>query len=42
MTELVGKFLVNSTYSESPLLPPKMAAYMTSLSGLTGGLADVF
>ena len=42
MAEIMGKFLVNSIYSESPSLPPKLAAKLTSLSGLVGGLGDPF
>ena len=33
MADLVGEFLVNSTYSESPLLPPELASDVKSLSG---------
>ena len=42
MIELVGKVLVNSMYSESPSLPPKLSANVTSLSRLLGGLGDAF
>ena len=41
MAELVGKFLANSTYSESPPFPPKLAADVTSLSGSACNLGDV-
>ena len=40
MAYLVGKFLVESTYSESPLIPSKLASNMTSISGLAGNLGD--
>ena len=42
LAELEGEFLIDSTYSESPFLPPKLAADVTSLSGLAGGLGDAF
>ena len=41
LTDLKGEFLVDLTYSESPLLPPKLSAGVTTLSGLSGGLGDV-
>ena len=40
MAELVGQFLVNLTYSEFPLLPPKLSANMTLLSGSADNLSD--
>ena len=42
LDDLVGKLLVDSTYSESPSLPPKLAADVISLSGFMGGLGDAF
>ena len=42
LAELVGEFSVNSIYSEFPSLPPKLAADVTSLSGLAGSLGDAF
>ena len=38
MADLVGKFLFESTYYELLLHPPKLAADVTSLSGLAGNL----
>ena len=40
LAELKGEFLVDLTYSDSPLLPPKISADVTLLSGLAGGLGD--
>ena len=37
-----GDFSFESIYSESPSLPPKLAANMPSQSGLAGGLGDAF
>ena len=42
MADLVGTFLVNLSYSESPLLPPKLAHGVTPLSESEGGLGDAF
>ena len=42
MSNFTGEFPVDSTYSESLSLPPKLAANVTSLSGLAGNLGDVF
>ena len=42
LTNIEGVFFVDSTYSESPLLPPKLAVNVTSRSGLADGLEDVF
>ena len=42
LADLVGEFLVDSTYSESLLLPPKLVVNVASLSGLSGGLGDAF
>ena len=38
--ELVGEFSVDSTYYELSLIPPKLAANVTALSGLTVNLCD--
>ena len=40
MTDLVGKFLVDSTYSESPTLLPKQTDNEKSLLGLADNLGD--
>ena len=40
LDKLEGEFSVYSTYSESPSLPPKLAANLKSLSGYAGGLGD--
>ena len=40
LAKLVGEFPADSTYSESPLFPPKLAADMASLSGSSDGLGD--
>ena len=40
MAELMGKFPVDSSYSESPLLPPYLYVDMTSLSGSTSNMGD--
>ena len=37
---LVGDFSADSTYSESPPLPPKLDVDVISLSGSAGGLGD--
>ena len=42
LSEIVGNLLVNSTYSELPSLPPKMAVDVMSLSGSAVGLGDTF
>ena len=42
MADIVGNFLVNSMYEQSPLVPPKLAAGITSLSGLAGNIGDAF
>ena len=42
LSKLVDEFLVYSKYSESPSLPPKLAANMLSLSGLAGGMGYAF
>ena len=36
LSDLMGKFLDDSVYSELPSLSPELAADMTSLSGLAG------
>ena len=40
MAELVGEFPFNSTYSELPLIPQKLAFDVMSISGLAGNLGD--
>ena len=42
LAKLMGKFLDDLTYSEFPSLLPKLAANVTSLSGLVGGMVDMF
>ena len=42
LAKLKGEFLVDFKYSESPSLPPKLAATMTSLLGSVGALGDSF
>ena len=42
MAEIMGEFLVDSTYSELPLLPSELVADLTSLSVLAGDLGDAF
>ena len=42
ITELAGEFLVDSTYSELPLLTSKLAVIATSLSGLAVNMGDAF
>ena len=40
MADLLGKFTVESTYSEMPSLPPKLSANLTPLSGSESNLGD--
>ena len=42
LANIEGEFLVDSTYSEFPSLPQKMDSDVTSLSGLSYGMIDVF
>ena len=42
LADLESEFLIDSTYSEFSFLPPKLAADVTSLSRLVGGLGDAF
>ena len=42
LADLVDEFLVDSTYSEFPPLPPKLDVDVKSLSGLAGDLGDSF